>query len=230
MRLLTATPRSQYRELFNTWKERGWVTFEEIQEAIPEPEAHVEELDRLFIALAEDRITVIDDSMPQSDREAMFTFMYQRYMRLVHSIAFNKLRDWGLAEEVMQEVFLNVWRSGRILNSAKGRKAWLMTVTKNKVIDVDRARSTRILEVTLEDDQHSYGVEETLVTRVDVDNAIQKLPPLQRDVVKLIYFDGLPVVDAARRLGESQNTIFSRKRLALDRLRESPIGGAEGYR
>ncbi len=143
------------------------------------------------------------------------------------------LADRQLAEDVVQEVFLRVWRRPSAYDPGRGRFiSWLMSVTRNRAIDEQRRRSRRMRsEVSdehparevpsgdrLDDPQAAalYGEE-----RRAVREALTRLPPEQRHAIELAYFGGLTQVEIAERTGDPLGTVKTRIRLGMRKLRDS---------
>jgi RNA polymerase sigma-70 factor (ECF subfamily) len=210
---------SRALELFRRGQEQGWLSYDEVLGMFPDPRRHAEELDALYVELAKFNIPVIDLNASSGDRAEVFTRLYQRYWAFVFSRALDVLRDRGLSEEVAHDVFLTIWKSELVFVSHQNTMAWLGVATRNRAIDVIRKRSFQ--PEILEEHSGGYTIDDVLITRVDVDNVLPKLPVLQREVIDLAYYNGLPLVDVARQLNESPNTIYSRNRLALARLKEA---------
>lgn len=159
--------------------------------------------------------------------------LYDRYSALVFSVAVRVLADRQLAEDVVQEVFLRVWRRPSAYDPGRGRFiSWLMSVTRNRAIDEQRRRSRRMRSEEsderpahempsgdrLDDPQAAalYGEE-----RRAVREALTRLPPEQRYAIELAYFGGLTQVEIAERTGDPLGTVKTRIRLGMRKLRDS---------
>lgn len=159
--------------------------------------------------------------------------LYDRYSALVFSVSVRILRDSQLAEDVVQEVFLRLWRQPASFDPARGRFiSWLMSVTRNRSLDEQR-RITRRLRVEERDedpvrdlpggdrlDDPQVGLELS-EQRAAVRAAMTRLPPAQREVIELAYFGGLTQIEIAERTGDPLGTVKTRIRLGMRKLRES---------
>lgn len=161
-----------------------------------------------------------------ADDELALRQFYQRYAGLVYSLSYRMLRDEARAEEVLQETFIRVWRAAITFDPARGRaEAWVVTIARNlsltalskrRLEQVDVAAAEQVPTSDEESDPEIAawrGAQRRLVHE-----ALAQLPPNQRKVVMLAYFDGLTHVEIAERTGEPLGTVKSRLRLALRRL------------
>jgi RNA polymerase sigma-70 factor (ECF subfamily) len=159
--------------------------------------------------------------------------VYDRYSRLVFSVSVRVLNDRQLAEDVVQEVFLRLWRRPASYDPARGRfVSWLMSVTRNRALDEWRrfARRRRVEE------QESDPAGSQLVAQDRADDpelglalaelrrtvrmAMTRLPAAQRRVLELAYFGGLTQVEIAERTGDPLGTVKTRIRLGMRKLRD----------
>jgi RNA polymerase sigma-70 factor (ECF subfamily) len=162
--------------------------------------------------------------------------LYDRYSTLVYSVSLRVLADRGLAEDVVQEVFLQLWRRPASYDAARGRfVSWLMSVTRNRAIDEQRRRSRRMRledpdegaseQIRAEGRTSDPQLEAVLgEERQAVRAAIEELPPEQRRVLQLAYFGGLTQTEIAHYTGEPLGTVKTRVRLGMQKLRLSLSG------
>jgi RNA polymerase sigma-70 factor (ECF subfamily) len=151
--------------------------------------------------------------------------IYDRYNRLVYSVALRIVGDRESAEEVVQDVFQAVWLSAGSFQPSGNFSAWLIGITRHRAIDATRSRRyrARAREDMLDDarlattgDSHA----DELTLRSTVRAALAQLPPAQRQAIELAYYGGLTHSEIAVRLGEPVGTIKSRMRMGLMKLRE----------
>jgi RNA polymerase sigma-70 factor, ECF subfamily len=163
----------------------------------------------------------------RGDRGAFGRF-YDRYAPLVFSFAMRLVRERAAAEDLLQEVFLQIWRDARSYSPERGTpEAWIITITRSRAID--RLRSIRRRDRTFVPMEGSAGKEYDAKVesgaapsdaRIMVNSALSRLSGSQREVLQLAYFDGLSQSEIADRLKEPLGTVKTRMRAALARLKE----------
>jgi RNA polymerase sigma-70 factor, ECF subfamily len=151
--------------------------------------------------------------------------LYDRYGRLIFSMALRIVGDRGAAEEITQDVFLRSWRSlDRYRPSQGSLITWLLSIAHNRAIDELRSRRGKNArrEVSDEDLQLTTlvdpGFDEALL-RGEVRQALGELPPAQREVIELVFWGGLTRREIADRLDLPLGTVHTRLRLGMDKLR-----------
>jgi RNA polymerase sigma-70 factor (ECF subfamily) len=135
--------------------------------------------------------------------------------------------DPARAEDVVQEALLRAWRSIDALDAGTGSvRAWLFTVARNIVIDEWRTRRSQSEVSVAEPPESAADVARADSERTDqlllswvVSDALLRLSPEHRAVLLACYYRGLPVAEAARRLGVPEGTVKSRTHYALRALR-----------
>jgi RNA polymerase sigma-70 factor (ECF subfamily) len=165
--------------------------------------------------------------------------LYDRHVRAVYSIALRVVKDEADAEEVVQEVFVQAWRTARRYDQSRGTvAAWLVTMARTRAIDRLRARRAR-------PDSGAGGSDDVWSTRaagsidpaetIDAERdarrvreALDQLPVVQRLALELAYFEGLTQSQIADRLEEPLGTVKTRIRLGLIKLRDALSGSAAG--
>ena len=167
--------------------------------------------------------------------------LYDRYASRLMGLAQRILGDTGEAEEILQEVFLFVWRSATTFDPARGSVlAWLLVATRSRSIDRLRSRRpaaraglTSVDQVPDKADSRDLETDsaarewETLCR-----SAIADLPAEQRIVLELAYFEGLTHQEIAQKTSTPLGTVKTRVRLGLmklkDRIRPYLRGGTSG--
>jgi RNA polymerase sigma-70 factor (ECF subfamily) len=158
-----------------------------------------------------------------ADQDAMAA-IFDRYSRIVYSVAFRILKDSGHAEDVMQEIFLQVWRRPNLFVEGRGSLgAWLVVLARNRSIDVLRRRkpSDSVEDVVLSSpgDLASEAEHKMLVDKVR--EVLEGLPVEQQKSMELAFFEGLSHSEIAERTGDPLGTVKTRIRLALITLRKA---------
>ena len=165
-------------------------------------------------------------SLAIGDRAAIGD-LYDRYGRLAYSLALQLVRDPALAEDIVQDAFLTIWRRAEDFDGRRGTvRSWLLTIVHHRAIDVLRSaryrRDGKEGEVVLQGLQANCQVEHEAQQREEarvVRQALGVLPHDQRLAVDLAYFGGYSYPEIAQFLGLPVGTVKSRLRLALRKLR-----------
>jgi RNA polymerase sigma-70 factor (ECF subfamily) len=156
-----------------------------------------------------------------------FEAIFDRHAGVAYSLAYRMCGTRELAEEVVQEAFIGLWRSPGSYQPARGSlRNWLLAAVRNRAIDAFRARARAAPAVS--DD----GALATVAGRADtaaeafaredaatVRRALGALPAEQRRVIELAYFGGLSHSEIANELGVPAGTVKGRMRLGLTKLR-----------
>ena len=151
--------------------------------------------------------------------------LYRSHRALAHSVAFRVLRDAALAEDAVQEGFLDLWRTAGGFDARQAPvRAWLCVLVHRRA--VDRARREARRQATDNrphgPDPESYTAEELAVLRYDqrrVRQALDRLPDSQRELLELAYWGGLTQRQLAERFGLPLGTVKSRTFEALRQMR-----------
>ncbi len=153
--------------------------------------------------------------------------LYARYSRPLYSLAYQVTGAERFAQDVVQEVFIALWRDASRFDPARGAVApWLFSLARHKAIDLVRREANvrkRTADVDLEFHEADDDVDhETWLNfrREKVLAAIEELTPAQREALELAFFGGLTHVEVSDRLGIPLGTAKTRIRSALLRLRD----------
>ena len=159
--------------------------------------------------------------------EPALATIYDRYSRLIYTIALRIVGDRESAEEVMQDVFQAVWQSAGSFQPSGNFSAWLIGIARHRAIDATRSRRhrARAREELLDDERVAGGGAgdggaDVLMLRAVVRAALAELPASQRQAIELGYYGGLTHTEIAAQLGEPVGTVKSRMRMGLIKLRE----------
>lgn len=158
--------------------------------------------------------------------------LYDRYRTVAYSIALRITADAGLAEDVVQEAFLGVWRNADRYAEGRGSvKTWLLSIVHHRAVDAVRRRRPTIelpdredappRELTLPD---VWGDVAAGLDRDAVRTAMGALSPVQREAIELAYFGGLTQQEIAVRTDTPLGTVKSRMRLGLVAMRHALVG------
>ena len=157
--------------------------------------------------------------------------LYNRYSPRALGLALRILQDRDLAEQVVQDAFWRVWRKAEQYEQKKGRfSTWLFTIVHNLAIDHIRQRRGSVsldapeLAETIESQADDTDMDENISRQLDgaqVRAALQSLPDSQREVIELVYFEGLSHRQVAKKLSTPLGTVHTRARLGIQKLREA---------
>jgi RNA polymerase sigma-70 factor (ECF subfamily) len=164
-------------------------------------------------------------------QENALSELYDRYSRLVYSVALNTLSDPGRAEEVTQDVFIRVWEKASTYDADQGRVvSWLTSITRHRSIDLFRqsrskgetmAVSWQEFEFLDPPDGQNVEWEVDLAQRQQrVQRAVAQLPSEQKQALGLAFFQGMTHPEIAAALHEPLGTVKTRIRLGMQKLRD----------
>lgn len=164
----------------------------------------------------------------QGDQAAM-GLLFDRYSGIVYSVALRVLKDTGQAEDVMQDIFIQIWKKPGAFISGRGSLgAWLAVVARNRAIDLlRRRRPTDSVDDVVLASPINLGAEaerNTLMEKVRIH--LQQLPAEQQKSVEMAYFEGMSHSEIAEKTGDPLGTVKTRIRLALITLRKAMQGKA----
>ena len=159
--------------------------------------------------------------------------VYDRYSRMVYSLALRIAGQPAVAEEIVQDVFLKLWRSADQYRAERGPLGpWLCTLARNRALDHLRLKreKQRRREDSLDDDftiRTSAPNPETLAQQsqaaVRVRASLSELPAAQQRAIELAYFEGMSHSEIAAALAEPLGTVKSWIRSGLMRMRETLV-------
>lgn len=169
------------------------------------------------------------DRVAEGDQSALGE-LYDRYSGMLLALARRVLNDSSDAEEVLQEVFLQVWnQAGRYDTRRSSVSTWLVLITRSR--SIDRLRSRQVVDRTLTHLQHENRDQHTSpegVSAVWMDqrrqrlrHEMQQLPPEQRQVLDLAFFQGMTQSEIAGETGIPLGTVKTRTLLAMKKLRRA---------
>ena len=153
--------------------------------------------------------------MARGDARA-FEAVYERHSGAAYSLAYRMVGARSVAEDVTQEAFLNLWRSGAHYDRVRGSvRTWILGIVHHRAIDALRRASVH---------SRRRSDDEAAIVR----NAMDILPADQLKVIELAYFGGFTHVEIAEMLEAPIGTVKGRMRLGLKKMREVLAQGAVG--
>ena len=163
------------------------------------------------------------EAVARSDEDALGE-LYDRFGKVAYGLAFRVLKDAALAEDAVQEAFLQAWRGAGAYRPERAKAStWLLTFVHRRAVDlVRREERRRTVSGDPEPEMPSSGADEAVVARSRreiVRQALARLPAEQREAIELAYYGGLTQSELAQRLDQPLGTIKSRMFTGLQRLR-----------
>ena len=182
--------------------------------------------------------TLADEDLMQLVRRGdtlAFEVVYERHATAAFSLAYRMTGTRNVAEDVVQEAFLSLWRSGARYDRARGSvRTWVLGIVHHRAIDYLRRASVhdkrRASDEGMEERFEASERTDVEVARRDeaatVRSAIEMLPSEQSQVIELAYFGGFTHTEIAEMLETPVGTIKGRMRLGLKKMRDQLSGGA----
>ena len=159
----------------------------------------------------------------RGDENAMAS-LFDRYSKIVYSVALRVLRDPASAEDVLQEVFMQIWRNPNGFIATRGSLGgWLAVVARNRSIDALRRKrpSEQVDDMALASNYNLADEAERNSLMEKARGVIRLLPMEQRKTLEMAFFDGLTHSEIAEMTGDPLGTVKTRIRSALTSLRKA---------
>jgi RNA polymerase sigma-70 factor, ECF subfamily len=171
-----------------------------------------------------------EDLMPlvHEGNARAFEVVFDRHVDAAFSLAYRMCGRRGMAQDIVQDAFLSLWRSGARYDRSRGSvRSWVLSVVRNRAIDMFRRETVRAgRDVTAEGVVEHLPAPDDVVLDAerrqdarDVRAALRGLPPEQRQVIELAYFGGFSHLQIAEMLDVPAGTVKGRMRLGLSKLR-----------
>ena len=164
-----------------------------------------------------------------------FEVLFDRHGGAAYSLAYRIVGERNAAEDVTQEAFISVWRSGARFDRARGSvRSWLLSIVRNRAIDALRAGAGRAPKLNFDDEAileqrpAEERTEEEAIrheTATEIRNVLGELPSEQSQVIELAYFGGFSQSEIAGMLGIPLGTVKGRMRLGLRKIRSELAEG-----
>jgi RNA polymerase sigma-70 factor, ECF subfamily len=172
-----------------------------------------------------------EDLMPllaEKDPEA-FAVFYDRHGGAAYSLAYRIVGDRSGAEDVVQEAFISIWRSGAHFDRARGSvRSWTLGIVRNRAIDALRRQSGKAPKLDFDDEAAieqraapDYTDEQAIdrESARELRGALSELPDEQSKVIELAYFGGFSHSEIAEMLSMPLGTVKGRMRLGIEKIR-----------
>lgn len=158
--------------------------------------------------------------------ESALAALYDRYAAMLSSVLNRILHDTQAAEEILQDIFYQLWRTAGTFNATRGSlPGWLMVIARNRAISRLRrhnpaggdelGENTVVIPANLE----SSVAQTQMIGKVK--GALEKLPQEQRAAIELAYFEGLTHTEIAAKTGDPLGTVKTRLRTAVETLKKN---------
>jgi RNA polymerase sigma-70 factor (ECF subfamily) len=164
-----------------------------------------------------------------------FEVFYDRHGGVAYSLAYRIVGERGAAEDVVQEAFISIWRSGARYDRGRGSvRSWTLGIVRNRAIDFLRSKAGRAPKLNFDDDAalEQRPAEELTdaealrrETTHELRGALDELPGEQSKVIELAYFGGFSHSEIAAMLEVPLGTVKGRMRLGLEKIRGELAGG-----
>ena len=190
------------------------------------------------LAVTNPELDVTDESVMERiqsrDPEAIGT-LHERYSRLLKALIMKVLHNEAESEDLLQEVFLEIWNRAAGYNPEKGKAlSWIVTLARRRAIDRLRKREAycrmedRLLEATERNPNESITHVEEDVEHAEMREHLQRvmvnLPPAQRQAIEMAYYRGMSQRDISAATGIPLGTIKTRLELGMKKLTEALLG------
>lgn len=155
--------------------------------------------------------------------------LYDAYSTIVYRLVFRIVQDRGVAEELVQETFLKLWRRASLLDEgARSLGPWIVTIARNRALDYLDSSKLRTLHLESLDHRKVFSaIDEVLMNSPqsrELREAVGRLNLNQRSAIELAYYEGLSYSEVASRLSQPLGTVKSWVRSALQALRQDLEG------
>jgi len=163
-------------------------------------------------------------SLVQKGDEYAMASLFDRYSKIVYSVALRVLRDPASAEDVLQEIFMQIWRNPDGFIATRGSLGgWLAVVSRNRSIDALRRKrpTEQVDDMALASPYNLADEAERNSMMEKARSVIHLLPAEQRKTLEMAFFDGLTHAEIAEMTGDPLGTVKTRIRSALTTLRKA---------
>lgn len=159
----------------------------------------------------------------QERNEKAISLLYEHYGNTLYGVAHKVVRDQELAQDVLQESFVKIWKNSDSYDASKAKLfTWLFRITRNTAIDKLRSANTKSdREIQIDvSNVYTLGVESTVPELMDVRENLGKIEPKYQIVLDALFFQGMTQQEASDELDIPLGTIKSRLKIGLRELRK----------
>ncbi len=158
--------------------------------------------------------------LAEKDDKAI-SLLYENYGDTLYGIAHKVVKDDELAQDVLQESFIKIWKKADTYDSSKAKLfTWLFRITRNTAIDKLRSINNKAdKEVQMHvSDVYKVGVDSIKPEHLDIQENLDKIEPKYREVLEALFFEGMTQQEASEELDIPLGTIKSRLKIGLREL------------
>ena len=157
-------------------------------------------------------------------QQTAFSYLYDNYSGALHAVILNIISDYDLASDVLQEVFVKIWRQIDSYDDMKGRLyTWMLNIARNASIDTLRSKgfqnNKQNRELT-ENVHDSAGSTQTMTDKIGLRKLVHQLKEEHKVLIELSYFQGFTQDEISKMLDLPLGTVKTRLRTALSQLRQ----------
>lgn len=166
----------------------------------------------------------------QNGNEQAFSKIYSMYSKAIYGIIHTIVKDEGMSEEVLQDVFVKIWNNASSYNSSKGRFfTWMLNIARNSAIDKTRSKEFKNSQQNLSTENFVdiFKGSDSLnrsTNAIGIRKFIEALEPLCIRVIELLFFQGFTQADAAKEMDIPVGTVKTRARTCIRDLRNIVLG------
>ncbi|NDV44584.1 RNA polymerase sigma factor [Flagellimonas sediminis] len=149
------------------------------------------------------------------------SLLYENYSETLYGVAFKVVKDEDLAQDVLQESFIKIWKKADSYDASKAKLfTWLFRITRNTAIDKLRSVNNKADKEVQIDVSNVYkvGVKGIVPDHIDIQDNLDKIDPKYRIVLEALFFDGMTQQEASEELDIPLGTIKSRLKIGLREL------------
>lgn len=163
--------------------------------------------------------------LTSQDKDA-FSYLYDNYSGALYGQLMRMVNEEEVAQDLLQETFVKIWKSFASYNADKGRLyTWMVNIARNLAIDHKRSKAFKSSEKNQDIDKSVSAVNRSQKTvfnidRIGLKEIVDKLKPESREMINLLYYSGYTQEEASKELGMPLGTVKTRTRTALIELRK----------
>jgi RNA polymerase sigma-70 factor, ECF subfamily len=160
----------------------------------------------------------------KQNSEQGFSYLYDHYSGALYGVIFRMIQDEDRANDLMQDVFVKIWKNIDKYNEGKGRLyTWMLNIARNSCIDNLRLVENKVNIQNLENTVYEIDRQEAVSIGLDetgIHEFMQRLKPERKQLLDMAYFEGYTQEEIAEKLGLPLGTVKTRIRAALQELRD----------